>query len=222
MGKKMRTLFLAFLLLLCSCASIFQEPPETAQTITSTLPMPEEPKTTRTLGSLWSGNSSWNHLYSATTSRTEGDLLEIQLTASVKTRIDGLRKKLLKEKYGDENYEPKKREDGLLGEGGAADAPKKMVIEPLPQTMQAVIKDVGQRGLYRISALATVKVGEEEPRLLLEGLVRDRDIDSDDKLSSDAIYGINIELRPHGADAPAAPSADPKVASSTGGSNVAW
>lgn len=217
--------FSALLLLaLClpACSTILVEPPETAQSITSPLPKTEELKSTKTLGSLWSGNSSWNSLYSATASRTEGDLLEISLGGQVKTRIEAMRKKILKEKYGDENYEkPNKKDEGLIGGEAAAEAPKKMAIDPLPSTLQAVIKSVGQRGLYEIAALETIKVGEEDSRLILEGLVRDRDIDSADKFSSDAIYGLKVELRPMSAQA-SAPVQENKVISAGGNSNVSW
>lgn len=205
-----------------ACSTILQEPPETSQTISSVLPpQPEEPKTVRSLGSLWTSSSAWNHLYTANASRTEGDLLEIQLTGAVKNRIEGLRKRLLKEKYGDEDYQPVKKVDsGVIAGDGPAEPTKKMVVEPLPNSMQAVIKDVGQRGLYKVTAVETVKVGEEETRLYVEGLVRDRDIDADDKFSADSIYGMKIELRPRSAAAAAATAESQKVA--TGGPNVSW
>lgn len=212
------------LFFLSACANILQEPPENPQTISSVLPSKEEPKVVRTLGSLWTPTSAWNNLYSATTSRQEGDLLEITLTQTVKNRIEGLRKKLLKEKYGDENYEPPSKKDAGVLAGDAKEAPepvRRAPVEPLPSTMQAVIQDVGQRGVYRVSAFATIKVGEDEPRLYIEGIVRDRDIDSDDKFSSDSIYGTKIELRPRSAAAPT----ENKVANAdapAGGSNVSW
>lgn len=205
-----------------ACSTILVEPPETAQSISSPLPKTEEVKSTRTLGSLWSGNSSWNSLYSATASRTEGDLLEISLGGQAKARIEAMRKKILKEKYGDENYEkPSKKDEGLIGGDSAVEAPKKIASDPLPSTLQAVIKSVGQRGLYEIAALETIKVGEEDSRLIVEGLVRDRDIDSSDKFSSDAIYGLKVELRPLSAQV-AAPVQENKVVSAGGNSNVSW
>jgi flagellar basal body L-ring protein FlgH len=217
--------FSALLLIaLClpACSTILVEPPETAQSISSPLPKTEEVKSTKTLGSLWSGNSSWNSLYSATASRTEGDLLEISLGGQAKNRIEAMRKKILKEKYGDENYEkPTKKDEGLIGGESSAEAPKKIASDPLPSTLQAVIKSVGQRGLYEIAALETIKVGEEDSRLILEGLVRDRDIDAGDKFSSDAIYGLKVELRPLSAQAPAPVQAN-KVISAGGNSNVSW
>jgi flagellar basal body L-ring protein FlgH len=217
--------FSALLLLaLClpACSTILVEPPETAQSITSPLPKTEEIKSSKTLGSLWSNNSSWNSLYSATASRTEGDLLEISLGGQAKARIEAMRKKILKEKYGDENYEkPGKKDEGLIGGESSAEGPKKIASDPLPSTLQAVIKSVGQRGLYEIAALETIKVGEEDSRLIVEGLVRDRDIDAGDKFSSDAIYGLKVELRPLSAQAPA-PVQDNKVISAGGNSNVSW
>lgn len=216
--------FALLLLALClpACSTILVEPPETAQSISSPLPKTEEVKSTRTLGSLWSGNSSWNSLYSATASRTEGDLLEISLGGQAKARIEAMRKKILKEKYGDENYEkPSKKDEGLIGGDSAAEAPKKIASDPLPSTLQAVIKSVGQRGLYEIAALETIKVGEEDSRLIVEGLVRDRDIDSGDKFSSDAIYGLKVELRPMSAQV-SAPVQENKVVSAGGNSNVSW
>jgi|GEM_PF-1478049 len=213
---------LLVVLSLSACSTILVEPPETAQSISSPLPKTEEIKSSKTLGSLWSGNSSWNSLYSATASRTEGDLLEISLGGQAKTRIEAMRKKILKEKYGDENYEkPSKKDEGLIGGEASTEAPKRIASDPLPSTLQAVIKSVGQRGLYEIAALETIKVGEEDSRLILEGLVRDRDIDSGDKFSSDAIYGLKVELRPMSAQA-SAPAQDNKVISTGGNSNVSW
>lgn len=67
---------------------------------------------------------------------------------------------------------------------------------PVPDaaTMQATIREVLPRGVYVIEAAEPVKVGDKTSTMILEGKIRDRDIDSGNAVSSDAILNLTLKV----------------------------
>lgn len=137
-------------------------------------PQPVVPKKTvhRELGSLWSEDSMWNHVYTAASARVVGDIISIRLDEAFQNRVAKLK--------------PESRAEEVPG-AVAAKAAGDIVL-------RGTIEEVGARGVYRISASDTLRMGDWEPYLVLKGRVRDRDISAVDEVNVASVVDLGFEL----------------------------
>lgn len=175
------------------CNSLLEEPMDRVQVLETT-PTNMEPSTpSRSLGSLWSNGSSWNHLYSSSASRVAGDLVEIKVGNSLRDRIDGMYRAMAGDRLNEPP--PMEGEDAEKAKAKAKAAKPEEKID-VPGMIQGIIREVNGKGIYRIEVSDSIRLGRDEPRIYLQGQVRDRDIDGEDRVSSDSIYGLRLQLKP--------------------------
>lgn len=160
---------------------------------------PELPKPrTRELGSLWSDDSRWNDVYADAPSRLVGDVVTVKLTEPMKARI--LQKAeapmLAAQKEKEKKEADPKAPATQAAAAPAPVAPGKVAQIDAPPLMRATIQEILPRGIYVISGMETVKVKDMEPTIKLTGRVRDRDLDAEDAVSSDAIQNLDLQVKP--------------------------
>ncbi len=163
------------------------------ETVQTAAPQPPAPKKVvqRELGSLWSEDSMWNHVYTAASARVVGDIISIRLDDAFQNRVAKLK--------------PESRNE----DAQSAAAPKSTG----DIVLRGTIEEVGARGVYRISASDTLRMGNWEPYLVLKGRVRDRDISAVDEVNVASVVDLGFELL-----------RNPPVAGDAvkGESNVSW
>jgi flagellar basal body L-ring protein FlgH len=156
-----------------------------------TPPVTQRKPAPRELGALWSEDSMWNHVYTSSTARVIGDIITIKLDEGFKTR-------LMKAREGQVDEPPKvaqEKVDRTLA--GATDklglsAEDKISVSDL--MLRGSIEEVGQRGVYRISAGDTLRLAGWEPYVVVKGRVRDRDIDGNDEIRIGDIVDLSFEI----------------------------
>ncbi len=151
---------------------------------------PRKPAT-RELGSLWSEDSMWNHVYTSSAARVVGDIITVRLDEAFKGRLARL-------KEGGET-EAVAKEAGKGAERALAstsDALSSMgdKVNLNDLVLRGSIEELGQRGVYRITAQDTLRMGGWEPYIVLKGRVRDRDIDGNDEIRIADIVDLSFEL----------------------------
>ena len=139
----------------------------------------------RELGSLWSEDSNWNHVYTASASRVTGDIITIRLDDSFKRRVVRMH----------DGQEEAQRQPAS---GKSDDAAKLAAIDERISgqdlAIRGVIEEVGPRGIYRISAADTLRLGQWEPYIMMKGRVRDKDISINDEIRVADVVDMNYEL----------------------------
>jgi len=139
----------------------------------------------RELGALWSEDSSWNSVYTASSARVVGDIVTIRLDDAFKNRIARMR-------GGEE--ETKKAEEKKEPGAPPVTTPPEEKIATGDISMRATIQEVGTRGVYRIVAQDTLRLGQWEPYIVIKGRVRDRDIAANDEVKVADVVDMNIDL----------------------------
>jgi flagellar basal body L-ring protein FlgH len=137
-------------------------------------PLPQKKIVQRELGSLWSEDSMWNHVYTAASARVVGDIISIRLDEAFQNRVAKLK--------------PESRNEEAAAAGAATPKSAGDIV------LRGTIEDVGARGVYRISASDTLRMGNWEPYLILKGRVRDRDINAVDEVSVASVVDLGFEL----------------------------
>ena len=189
---------------LSGCATA---PPPRVEDAPKPPPVVEAPKPKpymRELGSLWSPDSRWNDIFSSAPLRFEGDVLTIHLTDTMLARITGV---IPRDPFKPEN-KPGNKNDGQKGssKGGKGDSKDNSGAQAKQDsggdrkddssTVEAVIKEVLPRGVFRVSVNQTVSIGSSHPTIILEGKVHERDIATDESFSSDALFNVSLNLSP--------------------------
>ena len=163
-------LLLIFLLVQCSSAPKVEE----KVVINEPLPRPTLKVVRREPGSLWSEDSRWNEIYSVSPARVLGDLVKIKLSPELKMKMARVSEPA---KDGASRAAPTNSGGGSKNES---------------EFMEGAITEVLPRGVFAVRALQTVRSGGQDSRFELIGNVREKDIDSTDVVSSDAILNLDI------------------------------
>lgn len=147
--------------------STFEVAPAAQPVVTA--PAPRKPAT-HEIGSLWSDDSAWNHVYAAAAARMPGDIVTVRLD-------DAFRKRVARFKEGGNETADR----GLAGDTDLS--------------MKASIEEVGPRGVYRIIAADNLRMGDWEPFVTLRGRVRDKDISSNDEILIANVVDLGFDVR---------------------------
>jgi flagellar basal body L-ring protein FlgH len=155
-------------------------------------PAPVRKVATHELGSLWSEDSLWNHMYTSAAARVTGDMITIKVDDALRKRINAFKlvdpKEIAKAKEAAE----KAASEGKGNRAPAAVAPKEENLGPL--VLKGNIEEVGQRGVYRIQVVDSLRLGDWEPYITLKGRVRDRDISITDEIEVASIADMTLEV----------------------------
>ncbi len=188
---------------LSGCAAL--EEPETPRPLAAQPPVAKKPAP-RELGTLWSDDSMWNHVYTATSARVVGDIITIHLDDRFKSRILAYR-----EPVPESAPKSGTPERAVASDPAPAATPTdKSVASDL--VVRGVIEEVGPRGIYRISAGDNVEISGWEPYVVVKGRVRDRDISASDEVKIGDIVDLNLDVL----------KAPPVPGDSQGVENVSW
>ncbi|MFM8270681.1 MAG: flagellar basal body L-ring protein FlgH [Pseudomonadota bacterium] len=178
-------------------------------------PQQKPRKINRELGSLWSEDSSWNQMYSPTQTRAPGDIVTIKLDKKFLSRIEqAIKRPVPEELPGADKKESKKdtKRDGKVAKGantendgvqptpvsaeggseGRAPASAKAPVK-LPEVVEVTILEALPRGVYRVAANHGFKPADDSPFVYIQGLLREREIASDDTTNSDALLDLKFE-----------------------------
>ncbi len=146
-------------------------------------------------GSLWSEDSRWNTIYSSSNSRMVGDMLTLKINEPFKDRVSmamnqnrrvdpvkpaGDVKADAKNDNKSESREPANVNQGAVKKDDTAQ-------------VEATILEVLPNGSYRVGVNRAFKIGREQPYVVLEGVIREKEIASDDSASTDALMNLKLE-----------------------------
>jgi flagellar basal body L-ring protein FlgH len=176
-------------------------------------PQQKPKKIQRELGSLWSEDSSWNQMYSPTQTRAPGDIVTIKLDKKFMARLEQAIKRPVPEPLAEtENKDGKK--DNKKDAKGAKAAPTEVASAPaapaeaasegrgpasakaplkIPETVEVTIIEALPRGGYRVAANHGFKPADDSPFVYIQGVLREREIASDDTATSDALLDLKFE-----------------------------
>lgn len=195
--KKISLIVFVFLLLPgCAWFGTKSAPPEEMNSAPKVAHKYEVPKPAkREPGSLWSDDSRWNTIYSSSNSRLVGDMLTLKVNEPLKDRIAMAM---------NQNRRPEANKTGSDTKTDSKDANKAESREPASANaamakkddtsqVEATILEVLPNGAYRVGVNRAFKVGREQPYVVLEGVIREKEIGSDDSASTDALMNLKLE-----------------------------
>jgi flagellar basal body L-ring protein FlgH len=142
-------------------------------------------------GSLWSEDSRWNAVYSSGSSRMVGDPITLKVNEPFKERISmamNQNRRIEPAKGASDNKNESKNESREPASTNQAMAKKDDTA-----TVEATILEVLPNGAYRVGVNRAFKIGREQPYVVLEGVVKEREISSDDSASTDALMNLKLE-----------------------------
>lgn len=198
--------FIGVVLFLTSCSWFsmgrkeveIQPPPKVTH-----FPQQKPKKLQRELGSLWSDDSHWNQMYSPTQTRAPGDIVSIKIDKKFLSRLEQAIQRPPEEpeltaasstketkKEADKTKEPTKP----VVE--ASNAPSNSAVQnnfKTPEKIEVTIIEALPRGLYRVAANHGFKPAADAPFVYVQGMIRDKEIASDDSASSDALLNLKFE-----------------------------
>jgi len=212
----MRKLVLILATLMLGSCSLFtagrreveiQPPPKVTH-----LPQQKPKKMQRELGSLWSDDSHWNQMYSPTQTRAPGDIVTIKIDKKFMTRLE----QAIQRPTEEQNLEPvvskeKKKEtdkgsDPSKQAGESTPPAMASSTDPksnsttaaqnafkTPDKLEVTIIEALPRGLYRVAANHGFKPTHDAPFVYVQGMIREKEISSDDSASSDALLNLKFE-----------------------------
>ncbi len=150
-------------------------------------------------GSLWSEDSRWNSIYNASGGRLVGDTISIKVNEPFKDRISMAMNqnrrpeatKTATDSKADSKADPKadpKAESREPASASQATAKKEDTA-----LVEATILEVLPNGAYRVGVNRAFKVGREQPYVVMEAIIKEKEIGSDDSASSDALMNLKLE-----------------------------
>jgi flagellar basal body L-ring protein FlgH len=184
-------------LLLASCAVLDPQEPVAPRPVVHLTPPPKITQK-RQFGALWSEDSVWNDVYSASAIRAPGDILVVKLDDALKQAIA--------EKY-DQLIPPVEDPDPVVvsdtdsnAEQNAAarekvkrDAEKQKELQA-PKTVRTLVREVRARGGYLVSGSEVVTLGKRKPRVFVQGLIRDKDISTEESVTANQLMDLKWEI----------------------------
>lgn len=162
---------------------------------------------TREPGSLWSDESDWNVMYSPTQTRVPGDIVTLKVDPKFRARLESALKrpdeKKPEVKEEDKEKEAKKADEKAavapvppptpaLGMNKNAPPPNPSLFKS-PEALEVTILEALPRGSYRVAANHGLKVTEDAPFVYIEGVLREREIATDDTAQATALLDLKFE-----------------------------
>jgi flagellar basal body L-ring protein FlgH len=146
-------------------------------------------------GALWSEDSRWNNIYSSANARLVGDVINLKVNEPLKDRISMAmnqnRRVENPKNTGEAKADAKNDPKGESREPASVNsATAKKDDTP---AVEATILEVLPNGAYRVGVNRAFKVGREQPYVVMEGVIREKEIGSDDSASSDALMNLKLE-----------------------------
>jgi len=146
-------------------------------------------------GSLWSEDSRWNSIYNASGGRLVGDTISIKVNEPFKDRISMAM---------NQNRRPEATKTATDSKADPKADPKTESREPASASqatakkedtalVEATILEVLPNGAYRVGVNRAFKVGREQPYVVMEAIIKEKEIGSDDSASSDALMNLKLE-----------------------------
>jgi flagellar basal body L-ring protein FlgH len=131
-------------------------------------PAPPEPE----LGSIWTENSHWNEFYSVHTQRGVGDVLFVKPTESFKSTVisRGGKPPVV---------------SGEIG-GGAARETVQLTV---------TIRQLLPHDVYAVQCSQTMRVGNRDHQITLQGKIREQDIAADDTTNTDYLFETTLDVK---------------------------
>jgi flagellar basal body L-ring protein FlgH len=183
------------LILLVSCSSWQPKPPPVVRKAAPPPPditdlvSPPKPRQ-QELGSIWSENSTWNSFYSVTTAREVGDIIVLKLDAKYKNLIQ-------KDLEAISPTIVPKTQATTTTTTTTADAPPVDLQKDTPTpdiSVRAFIQSVLPKGVYKITAAESIRIGNRDPYVVLTANVRDADITSNGQTTSEKLINPRVEV----------------------------
>lgn len=162
------------------------------------IPKQKPKRIQREIGSLWSEESSWNQMYSPTQTRAPGDIVTIKLDKKFMSRLELAVKRPdpVTEAEGDSKDKKADKEQKLKNPDAdrvlSSEKDKKNTTQ-LPESIEVTILESLPRGVYKVAANHGFKPAEDAPYVYIEGMLREREIASDDTAQSDALLDLKFE-----------------------------
>lgn len=142
-------------------------------------------------GALWSDDSRWNTIYSSGDSRMVGDVINLKVNDAFKDRISMAMNQNRKPEAGKNASETKAEPKTDSREPASAN--QAMAKKDDTAEVDATILEVLPNGTYRVGVNRAFKIGREQPYVVLEGVVREKEIGSNDSASTDALMNLKLE-----------------------------
>lgn len=194
----MKRIFFAVLLLWmpgCAWFGTKSAPPEEMNAAPKVAHKYEVPKPgKREPGSLWSEDSRWNTIYSSGSSRMVGDVVTVKVNEPFKDRISMAMNQNRKPEANKPATETKENKPETKSDSREpASVNQAMAKKDDTSEVEATILEVLPNGTYRVGVNRAFKIGREQPYVVLEGVVREKEIGSNDSVSSDALMNLKLE-----------------------------
>lgn len=160
------------------------------------IPQQKPRRIQREIGSLWSDESSWNQMYSPTQTRAPGDIVTVKLNKNFMARLEqAVRRPEVNPEKEVDNKDKKKEKESIKpeAESVAVGEKEKKPAMKLPETVEVTILESLPRGVYRVAANHGFKPAIDAPYVYIQGMLREREIASDDTASSDALLDLKFE-----------------------------
>jgi flagellar L-ring protein precursor FlgH len=180
----------------CAMFGTKSAPPEEVSTTPKVSHRYEVPKPAkREPGSLWSEDSRWNSIYNSSAARLVGDTVTVKVNEPFKDRISMAMNQNRRPESAKANNDPKSegKNDSKTESREPASANQTMAKKDDTAAVEATILEVLPNGAYRVGVNRAFKIGKEQPYVVLEGVLREREIASDDTVSSDALMNLKLE-----------------------------
>lgn len=180
----------------CAMFGTKSAPPEEVTAnpkVTHRYEVPKPPK--REPGSLWSEDSRWNTVYSSGSSRMVGDPINLKVNEPFKDRISMAMNQNRRSEpaKGASDNKPDSKNDPKTESREPASTNQAMAKKDDTANVEATILEVLPNGAYRVGVNRAFKIGREQPYVVLEGVIKEREISSDDSASTDALMNLKLE-----------------------------
>ncbi|MSP19360.1 MAG: hypothetical protein EXR74_07295 [Bdellovibrionales bacterium] len=146
-------------------------------------------------GSLWSEDSRWNSIYNASGGRLVGDTISIKVNEPFKDRISMAMNQNRRPEATKTATDPKadSKADPKAESREPASASQATAKKEDTALVEATILEVLPNGSYRVGVNRAFKVGREQPYVVMEAIIKEKEIGSDDSASSDALMNLKLE-----------------------------
>lgn len=162
-------------------------------------------KMQRELGSLWSDDSQWNQMYSPTQTRVPGDIVTVKLDKKFLSRLEQAIQRppldpMMPSESGDSQKDKSAQKDKGEASKNIKDSKegKESAMAPTssikpPEVVEVTIVEALPRGVYRVAANHGIKPAADSPFVYIQGMLREREIASDDTANSDSLLDLKFE-----------------------------
>ena len=165
----------------CASSPVAQPAPTVASSPSKPAPDPDP-------GSLWSEDSQWNRIFALASSRVVGESITLRVQKGLIDKVKASR---------DHDTPPPKSQGAAQGSQpkeapAAQDAKSSGATEA--QSVEGTITEVLPRDMFKVSINQPLKLGTDETKVDIVGIVRERDIAEDNSVSSDALINPMVQV----------------------------